>query len=197
MLSLLGCGISTRAPETIELTMPNIAMEPEIRHGDMVMVVKPSKDIDRNSLVAFLSDEISADVPQILRVVGLPGETVFFNTNGIRIFKEPPRKISDISKSIYWSRMHIPMEQHPMIVKDYPHLIRREALDPWPMIHLASDEYYLLGDNYSFAIDSRLLGPIDKEDIIGLVNKNIEQAGPSNRSNATRLTVGNLEIIEE
>ena len=73
----------------------------------------------------------------IKRVVGLPGETVEYVDNKLYI---DGRKIKDKYNSI---------NQEDFSLK------------------LGNDEYFVMGDNRGDSLDSRIIGPIDKDDIMG------------------------------
>lgn len=85
----------------------------------------------------------------IKRVIGLPGEKVQIKNNEIRIFNEeyPDGFILD--------------------EKEYIPLGTQTKGDI--SIMLKEDQYFVLGDNRSFSSDSRVWGPVPKNDIIGEV----------------------------
>ena len=83
----------------------------------------------------------------IKRVIGLPGETVEFVNDQVKIYNDA----------------------HPngMILKE-------SYLDDVPTtgqkkITLAADEYVVLGDNRNESLDSRVFGPVNRELIVGRV----------------------------
>jgi len=94
----------------------------------------------------------------VKRVVGLPGETVdvespFILINGKRLTDPPIFEEIATGKngySGYFKLEALPKEQ--------------EELLP---ITLGTDEYFLMGDNSKYSVDSRHRGPVHKRDIVG------------------------------
>lgn len=90
-------------------------------------------------------------VAEVLRVVGLPGETVTFSDGNVIIDGQalsPPQRLQDIT-----FRNNLPdvdSAKHPYTIPD--------------------GHYYLLGDNPDEAKDSRLLGAYPKTEIRGRVS---------------------------
>ena len=90
-------------------------------------------------------------VAEVLRVVGLPGETVTFSDgraiiNGQAI--EPPQRLQNIK--FHGNLPDAESAEHPYTIPD--------------------GHYYLLGDNPDEAKDSRILGAYPKADICGRVS---------------------------
>ena len=79
----------------------------------------------------------------IKRVVGLPGETVQINGSG---------------------EIYINGEK---LEENYGKEIIRDAGAVASPIALGENQYFVLGDNRNNSTDSRIIGPIDKSEIIG------------------------------
>ena len=89
-------------------------------------------------------------VAEVLRVVGLPGETVTFSDGNVIInghATEPPQRLQNIK--FHCNLPDLESAEHPYTIPD--------------------GHYYLLGDNPDAAKDSRLLGAYPKADIRGRV----------------------------
>lgn len=124
------------------------SMENTINDKDNLWVDKliyKIKDPERFDIIVFPYQ--GSDVFYIKRIIGLPGETVRIDTNG----------------NIYINE--------ELLIEDYG----KEIIQPDKLgiasssITLASDEYFVLGDNRNNSKDSRWsdVGNIKKEEIIG------------------------------
>ena len=77
----------------------------------------------------------------IKRVIGLPGETINYKDEVLYI--------------------------NGKVVEDKYNLNVTGEIEP---VKLAKDEYYVMGDNRAVSKDSRMIGPVKDEDIIGKTN---------------------------
>ncbi len=84
----------------------------------------------------------------IKRIVGLPGETVFFSGGIVRIQNAAHPKPVAISE---------------------PYLSERLRVSGDSTRHLEANEYYVLGDNRANSYDSEEFGPVDRKLIVGRV----------------------------
>ena len=126
-----------------------ISMEPSYHEGDQLIVNKLSVKfipIERNDVITVTRDD---GTKIIKRVVALPGETVQI-TNGLLY-------INGEAQVTKFENMNDP----------------GCAKDP---ITLKSDEYFVLGDNRNNSADSRMHGPIRKDQIIGKVAFKMHEA---------------------
>ena len=110
--------------------------------GDEIMLLFKVGDINRyDMVVADLIVDGKKDDTLIKRVYGLPGETIKCE-NGVIYIND--RKIDD------------------------PYATNETS--DFEAVTLGSDEYFLLGDNRSISLDSRIIGPIHRKDIEGHTN---------------------------
>lgn len=126
------------------------SMEPTLDNGDQVFVEKVSKyfSITRGDIITIeQTDPLHPETLLIKRIIGLPGEKVQIKDGHVYIndelFDEP--YISDIVET---------------------------AIDPQydkAVVVLQEDEYFVLGDNRPISKDSRRIGPVHKDQIIGKV----------------------------
>lgn len=125
------------------------SMEPTLYDGDNLIVDKITykfRDPERFDIIVF-PFQYQEDTFYIKRIIGLPGETVRIDENGI---------------------IYIDGE---MLAEGYG----REVIKPqtigraWEPIVLGENEYFVLGDNRNNSKDSRteIVGNIKKDDIIG------------------------------
>jgi signal peptidase I len=98
------------------------------------------------------------------RVLGLPGEALFIRDSAVWINGEkqaPPSALGPIRYTIPEELLNFPG------IGDQP---KRRWGDPADPVKLGRDEYFLLGDNTNSSLDSRKEGPINKADILGVVD---------------------------
>ena len=129
-------------------------MEPTIPAGSSVTVdfsAYDSKEIRRNDLVCFVLSE-SPDQVFVFRIAGLPNEKLSLRDSTIHANGKPT-------------------EVKGIVDSDFGALA-----EP---LSLASDEYYVLGDNTKEARDSRYFGPIKRSQILG----KIIEIQPNSRGN--------------
>ena len=123
------------------------SMEPALSNGDSLLVDKITyrfHQIQRFDIVVF-PDAYEPDSYYIKRVIGLPGETVFINDEG----------------SIFING-ELLEESYGKDVITNPGLAANS-------VYLASDEYFVLGDNRNNSADSRdpTIGCVKKANIVG------------------------------
>lgn len=118
------------------------SMEPSLYNGDILVYLHCS-EIERYDIINFRPDIDNA--VYVKRVVAVPGETVWISEDGY-LYVNGERIEDEYSFE--------PMEY---------------TFFGDPEITLAEDEYYVLGDNRNDSIDSRILGPVRKENICGEV----------------------------
>lgn len=129
------------------------SMEPNFYDNEYLIVNEFSyhfSDPQRGEVIIFRPPN-NYKVYYIKRIIGLPGETVEIKNNQIIIYnsENPDGFILDESKYL--------------AAKTY-NLVDDKIYSP-----LASDEYFILGDNRSNSLDSRKIGPIQRSQIKGQV----------------------------
>ena len=124
------------------------SMLPNLKNNNIVMLNKI--DYKVNGLERF--DIIVLDYhgeKLIKRVIGLPGEHIKYKDNILYINNEPVNEPFKHAKT-----------------KD----ITLEAVG---YITIPGDQYFVVGDNREVSVDSRMIGLIDKKDILGKVSLRI------------------------
>ncbi len=122
------------------------SMDPTFESGDYLIVDELSyqfKNPERGSVVIF-KYPIDPSKSFIKRIIGLPGETVSLKNGKVTIFNaENPEGFS--------------FDEPYVRLKKSDNLSRT----------LGEGEYFVLGDNRAGSADSRIWGPLPKENIIG------------------------------
>jgi len=121
-------------------------MLPTIKNQQTVIVdlnYYQDNQIKRGDLVLF---NITEEDKHIKRVIGLPNENV--------LIKEG---------KIYVNEKEV---DHEFVFSDIDTMDNRI---PEKRIKLKNHEYFLIGDNSPHSVDSRVIGPVDRADIIGKV----------------------------
>lgn len=125
------------------------SMQPSLEDGELIMYAKDEK-IERFDIV-LAHDNHNGDVV-VKRVVGLPGEDVAM-IEGILYIDGREYVETYLSDELH----------------EYKQEVHR--------VQLADGEYYLLGDNRDNSTDSRFIGPVTTDDVIGTVHRTWKMAG--------------------
>lgn len=118
------------------------SMIPTYHEGDMVWVCRVATP-ERGSKVVVWDEEDQKDI--IKRVIALPGETIQIEDNVVYVDGK-------ILEEDY--------------LNDCGEYYEGIASDP---VELGEGEYFVMGDNREVSRDSRVIGPIESSDIIGVV----------------------------
>jgi len=144
LAGLSGCTIFSVQAECQNFTVPNAAMEPTLQDGQLVVLdtlsyssAKPA----RGNLVV-LKDPANTSQQEVLRVIGLPGETV---------------RLTETQTFISGKLL------------EEPFVLNRGIQQPLART-LGPDDYFVMGDNRPASIDSRSWGPLPLADIVGQIN---------------------------
>lgn len=130
--------------------IPSGSMEPTLKPGNRVLVDKLSYDlhsVHRGDIVVFSRPptETNASIKDLIkRVIGLPGDTIQSGPNG-EIFID--------GKLI----------NQPWLTSS----AKADPGPPVPKLTLPRNEYYVMGDNRGDSEDSRYIGPISGNLIVG------------------------------
>lgn len=118
------------------------SMEDTIKDGALTVSINPFfKSIERGDLVSFQEELLGEESLLLKRVVGMPGEEIIIRGQEVYINEV---LLSESYATYRWPSV------------DYVKIL------------LEDDEYFLMGDNRSNSTDSRRLGPVKKEKIIGV-----------------------------
>lgn len=117
------------------------SMEPNYHDGDLRFIKMYDKKYERKDVVVVNSTEVGDII--IKRVIGVPGDTV--QIKGSEVYVND-KKVKDVT----------------------PVKTKTAGLLKKP-ITLKSGEYIILGDNRQESLDSREIGPVLEEEIIGKI----------------------------
>lgn len=118
------------------------SMIPSLQIYDHLLINKLADDFsppERGDIVLF-EDPSGGPIPLIKRVIGLPGETLEFRSGDLFVNGE--------------------LVEEPYV---------NEATPPTSLVQVRIPEghYFVMGDNRGASTDSRVFGPVPKEDLIG------------------------------
>lgn len=110
--------------------------------------LKPFKEIARQDVVVFRFPK-NIEEFFIKRVIGLPGEAVEIRRGQVLIFNQ----------------------EHPdgFVLDESAYLSKAVAMQDMPRMELSTEQYFVMGDNRAHSYDSRSIGPIGKDKVIGRV----------------------------
>lgn len=97
--------------------------------------------------IVVLKDPRSKSQFFIKRIIGLPKERITIKTGEVIITNEDYPQGMEIDETVYLEPGTFTQGQEDLELKD--------------------NQYYVLGDNRSSSLDSRIVGPIERKDIIG------------------------------
>ncbi|MFC4076554.1 signal peptidase I [Salinithrix halophila] len=114
------------------------SMEPTLKNGEIYLVDKGNQSIERGDIIVFHSSP--DNLTFIKRVIGLPGEKVAIHENRVYINGK---------------------------ILPEPYIRNHPAIEKHKSVTVPPDHVYVLGDDRVKSVDSRQIGPIFKEKIIG------------------------------
>jgi len=124
------------------------SMEPNFYEHEYLIIDEISYRLDNPQRGEVIVFKYPKDPSQyfIKRIIGLPGETVKLDNGKIIIINEDNPNGFFLNEDMYLPQTHTQGNQQ---------------------IELTADEYFILGDNRSSSLDSRVFGPIKRSDIVG------------------------------
>ncbi|HEU5369959.1 MAG TPA: signal peptidase I [Ktedonobacterales bacterium] len=144
---LAGCNsLSSGTDECQSFTIPNAAMSPTYNAGQLVAIDTQAyaSASPKRGQVVIVREPSTNGQEEALRIIGLPGETV---------------RLSATQTFINGKLLSEPFVLH------------RGTQQPMT-VTLASNQYFLMGDNRPQSTDSRSFGPVSLNDIVAEIGTN-------------------------
>lgn len=175
---LLACIVFFKSAIADLSSISGASMQPTLLDGDKVWVNKLAYDVkipfteislkkisDPRRGDVVIIDSKKADKRLVKRIVGIPGDTIYMQNNGL-VINGTPTDYHVLSRS----------DDALIILEDLPgkthqarlsrHFIRRSSRSYGPAI-VPQDQYFVLGDNRDNSADSRVYSFIPRGEIIG------------------------------
>lgn len=160
--------------------VPTGSMQPTIVEGDRIWVNKLAYDVStpfvnysllkladpvRGDIIVF--DSAPADRRLVKRVVGIPGDTIAMIDNVLYINQQPLSYENNVAKG-HFSEVteNLLGVQHRIRVAN-----NGSRLSSFTPLTIPADYYLAMGDNRDNSADSRVIGLIPRDEIIGRANK--------------------------
>ena len=169
--------------------VPTGSMKPSILEGELVLVNKLAYDLKapfttlqlstwgdplRGDVVVFFSPKDRTRL--VKRVVGLPGDRVEMRDdvlylNGVRqqySLKDPGPFLPDVFEDVnpIVAIEHLEACDHYVMA-----LPGRLALRSFGPVQVPPDHYFMMGDSRDNSVDSRFIGPVPRQQIVGRVGR--------------------------
>lgn len=133
-------------------------MSPTLAHNERVFVNK-KRTIERFSLV-YMNVPNKGNDRAIRRVIGLPGEEVWYKNDQLWIDNK------EISERFLAEKKKEAAQNNELFTENFS----TKQLSTDGTARIPKGKFLVLGDNRSYASDSRFYGYVDEKDIIGTVS---------------------------
>lgn len=157
-------------------TVPTGSMKPTILEGDRIFVNKMAYDLripfthvsllrlsdpSRGDIVIF--DSVRSDKRLVKRIIGIPGDVVAMKNNILYLNGEPLdyRTVTSTPVTVDQSENLSGVEHRIRIHKN------GSRLSSFMPVKVPADSYLALGDNRDNSADSRVIGFVPREEIVG------------------------------
>lgn len=160
--------------------VPSGSMRPTIVEGDRIIINKLAYDIklpftqislahladpERGDIVIF--ESAAADKRLVKRVIGLPGDTIEMRDNKVIINGQVVSyKYEAIYDAYALKKEALPGQEHMVRISTY-----MTARADMPEVVVPESHYLVLGDNRDNSADSRVIGFVPRNEIIGRSKK--------------------------
>lgn len=131
------------------------SMYPTYDSGDRILLSKIGYSVNRGDVVVFRIP--GNDSPPIKRVIGLPGDVVYFDI-GIMDYTVNGKPIDDFATSTGYKANYFSVSEHDVYT----------ALTTTG-VTVGENQLFVLGDNRNISNDSHVYGCIEKDWLVGKV----------------------------
>lgn len=132
------------------------SMYPTFHDGDKVLLAKVGYTIGRGDVVVFRIP--GSDAPPIKRVIGLPGDVIFFDIT-LMDFTVNGEPFDTYAKDGGYADSYFDTSEFEVF----------DALTTYPGITVGENQLFVLGDNRNISKDSHVYGCIERDWITGKV----------------------------
>lgn len=156
--------------------VPTGSMKPTIIEGDRIFINKMAYDIripfthvslmkmsdpQRNDIIIF--DSVVSDKRLVKRVIGLPGDVISMKDNRVSINgKQLSYQHAAVNGSVIDIHENLSGNTHTVRTNS-----AGSQLSNFPEVKVPEGHYLVLGDNRDNSADSRVIGFVPREEIIG------------------------------
>jgi signal peptidase I len=149
-------GVAAREYAVEAFRVSGGSMSPTLQQGDRILVRKGSYGPERGDVIAYRKP-FDPDVKYLHRVAALGGQTIEVRSDGIWVDGE---RLSEK-----------PFADMKDILPAPPSLLDRACATEGKPLTVPHGHLFLLGDNINNALDSRYLGPVTLEAVVGKAYK--------------------------
>jgi signal peptidase I len=141
LLALSGCSHIVGSGENV-IRVAGVAMNPTYNEGEFLVIDVPELEYSRKDIVVikYVKDENQL---MIKRVIGVPNDTIQIKEGVLYLNGE---------------------------ILDEPYLNEDTTYKQDIIVTLTDREYWVMGDNRGFSLDSRTFGPLDVDMIVGAIS---------------------------
>lgn len=197
-LLFLGLMLVFRASYADWMLVPTGSMNPTILEGDRILVDKhvygwripfttvrlsSGADPQRGDIVVFDSPKDGTSL--VKRVIGLPGDTVAMRDEQLYINGRALEyaEAEDRDQLLSQARREGPLfysEQLGEFEHSVMFLSKRKAMRNFDAIRIPAGQYLMLGDNRDNSEDSRFIGLVPRDSIVGKATRVVASLNPEN-----------------